>query len=295
MSAPLQSVWSFWTAPYLLRRGWHWGTDKHLLLSWILSFETARAHYPHTVLHTDRRGARLLNDGLGLPFTEVTTCLDELDEQDPDWWMLGKLRAYKQQRHPFVHLDHDVFLWKPLPPRVAAATVFAQHLEDAGANPVWYAVDFCETLIRTQGQGVVPLEWAWFRRSGRRQVAACCGILGSNDPDFIRGYATSAIDLLSHPRNRSAFDSHGDKTRHNPLFEQFYLCACAAFHGIEIEYLFDGYPTSDAAVEAGYTHLIGGSKTEPLVMEKLEALVARDYPHRYEQCLRIVRDGIGES
>jgi hypothetical protein len=272
----------------MLRRGWRWGTEKHFLLSWILSFETARAHYPHTVLHTDDEGARILCDSLGLPFIEVTTCLNELHDQDPDWWMLGKLRAYKQQRHPFVHVDHDVFLWKALPTHVASAPVFAQHPEDAGHNQTWYAADFCENLIRDRGEGVLPLAWTWFRRSGRPQVAACCGILGSNNPDFIRTYAGSAIDLICSPRNRAAFDSLGDKTRHNPLFEQFYLCACAAFHGVEIRYLFDRYPSNDEADQLGYTHLIGGSKTEQMVIENLESRVARDYPDRYKSCLRVV-------
>ena len=39
---------------------------------------------------------------------------------------LGKLIAYSIQDGPFVHIDNDVFLWKPLPQELLQAPVFAQ-------------------------------------------------------------------------------------------------------------------------------------------------------------------------
>lgn len=282
----MRAVWSFWTMPYRLRAGWQWRTSRDHLLSWILSVETARQHFLHTALYTDDAGACLLVDGLGLNFTEVSTVLNGLENQDPDWWMLGKLLTYQQQREPFVHLDSDVYLWKSLPQRLLTAPVLAQHAEDGRGLP-WYDADFCESTIRSKGEGCIPIEWCWYRARSRCQQAACCGIVGGNDLEFIGRYASTVIRILEDPRNRLAFAQSWDKKVYNPFFEQYLLCACAAFHRVRIEYLFE---TSDVAsmhrraTEIGYTHLIAGAKSNPAVVDRLESRVARDFPEHYERC-----------
>src|SRR5260370_31176140 len=93
-----------------------WGRLRH----------TARAHSPETVLITDAHGKRLLVDQLGLSFTEVSTELDRLKDVSIDWWAIGKLVAYSLQDRPFLHIDSDVFLWKPLPAHLESAPVIAQ-------------------------------------------------------------------------------------------------------------------------------------------------------------------------
>ena len=130
MGQPLRrAVWSFWSKPFEAHHHHLWFSEKHHLLAWILSFELARQYYPETVLVTDDQGARLLVDRLGLEFGEVSTDLNRLQTEDPDWWVLGKLWAYRQQTQPFVHIDADVFLWQPLPEQIVNAPVFTQSPE----------------------------------------------------------------------------------------------------------------------------------------------------------------------
>ena len=110
----MRSVWSFWTPPFQARKGRVWRKPLHHFLAWGISLSAARRHYPETVLVTDQAGKKLLIDALvGLQFTAVSTELDCLRTVDPDWWALGKLVAYSIQDQPFIHLDTDVFLWKP--------------------------------------------------------------------------------------------------------------------------------------------------------------------------------------
>src|ERR1017187_9186373 len=111
----MRAVWSFWSKPFLAGHGSVWAEPRQHWLSWILSLETAKCHLPETALYTDQVGADLLVDKLGLKFAEVSTVLDVLADEDPRWWALGKLRTYALQTTPFVHIDSDVFLWKPLP------------------------------------------------------------------------------------------------------------------------------------------------------------------------------------
>ena len=125
----MRAVWSFWSAPYVTHYRHAWVRPLDHLLSWVVSVQAARFHYADAVLVTDTPGRQFLVEQLELPFTEVSTELDDLRGEDPDWWMLGKLVAYSQQTVPFVHIDSDVFLWNALPAHVAMAPVFAQNPE----------------------------------------------------------------------------------------------------------------------------------------------------------------------
>lgn len=293
----MRAVWTFWTKPFEARQRWAWRSRKHHLLAWVLSLETARRHYPHTVLFTDDAGARTLVDGLGLDFAEVRTDLNALDGDDPDWWVLGKLRTYAAQTAPFVHLDNDVFLWNPLPASLAAAPLFAQNPEFfALGGGSWYRPEAFTAALDAVG-GWLPEEWRWYLGMGG-SGAVSCGLVGGHRTDFIRHYAELALAVVRHPANRPAWARWGDKVDDNILIEQYLLAACLEYHRsvpdaryreIDIRYLFPSVEEAfdeDAAARAGYTHLIGAAKRDRGLTDRLERRVAREYPDHYARCLR---------
>jgi hypothetical protein len=276
-------------------------SEKHHLLAWILSFETARVHYPNTSLVTDDEGKRMLVDGIGLEFDLVYTDLNALQDHDPGWWALGKAYAYRLQTEPFVHIDSDVFIWKRLPDTMETAPVFAQSPEPFVVGNSWYRPELFENIIGDVEGGWIPKEWEWSRSTGQAQKAACCGIMGGNRVDFISYYADQAIKLIEHPPNNQALSLLDDKVGHNILFEQYLLSVCVEFHknktspykGIDIEYLFDSPDdafSSDKPAKIGYSHMIGGAKRNALLCERLERRVQQDYPHYYERCLKYLSD-----
>ena len=172
-------IWSFWSKPFQMHCHKTWASEKHHLLAWILSVETARRHYPETVLYTDDEGARMLVDGLGLSFSEVSTALNDLHDADPEWWVLGKLHAYRAQKKPFIHIDNDAFLWQPLAPDIAAASVFTQSPEWFPFDgESWYRPRFYDQCLREQG-GWMPDEWCWYIERGMGEAVAC-GVLGGS-------------------------------------------------------------------------------------------------------------------
>lgn len=293
----MRAVWSFWTKPFRARRHTAWPTRAHHLFSWVLSVQTARKHFPRTALFTDDEGARVLVDRLGLEFDEVSTELNALAGHDPDWWALGKVWTYRAQTEPFIHLDSDVFLWKPLPRALASAPVFAQCPEVFVPGFSYYEPETLELAVSEGGQVWLPVEWVWYRSVGVEQRAASCGIFGGNRVDFIRHYSDQAIRLIEHPDNRAGWSRMEGKIRHNILFEQYFLAACVEYHrsraaspyrGIEIKYLFDSMDHAfdpDEAVRLGYTHLIATAKKNPEMARHLERRVERDYPDYYGRCL----------
>jgi hypothetical protein len=295
----MKSVWSMWTKPFKMKKSSTWMSDFHHLLSWILSVETARIHYPETILYTDDDGARLLVDGLGLDFDQVFTDLNVLCNYDPEWWAIGKIYTYLQQQEPFLHIDSDVFLWKPLPERMENAPVFAQNPEYIEFHYSWYYLQKFDLVKKFKGW--VPEEVEWYKSSPFTQRALCCGIFGGNRTDFIRYYAEQAINTLIEPINQMIWLILGGD---NILVEQYLLSACveyhstqnsSPFHDIRVECLFDS--SGDAfnptiTKDVGYTHLIGGAKRSEHSCKLLEKRVKKDFPKHYERCVNYAMNGM---
>ncbi len=294
----MRAIWSFWSRPYESSRGNAWYTPLHHLLGWGLSLSCARRHYPDTLLVTDRFGKKLLVDTLGLEFSAVSTELEVLKDADPDWWALGKLLAYSIQDAPFIHIDADVFLWKPLPPDVASAPVFAQCPE--------YFADKSDPGIReieetcASQSAPLPAEWEWAisKEEGFLRQANC-GILGGYRVDFLRYYAKTAANLIFEPPSSTAWARIRNKS--NTALEQFFLAACADFHrfhpdspyrGVHLKYLFPSWSDAcnpNSTARAGYTHLQFMAKSNPVVARRLEERVKREDYNFFRHCERVVR------
>ena len=296
----MRAVWSFWSKPFHAAQGRRWREPQHHLLAWGLSLRVARQHYPDTLLVTDSAGKALLIDKLGLEFGAVTTELDALRDEDPAWWALGKLYAYSLQERPFVHLDTDVFLWKPLPPAVAAAPVFAQSPEffdnDSSRAPAQIEAAFARHAR------ALPLEWEWSRSRGAPGFREeNCGILGGQRVDFLRHVAASGLALVRDPANAPAWRELPHKDGYNQMVEQFLLSACLDFHrshpqspyrGVRVEYVFPDWADAfDPAkvVQAGYTHLLGDAKSNRRVTERLERRMQHEDRDFYRRCQRLGR------
>jgi uncharacterized protein DUF6734 len=296
----MRAVWSFWSRPFEAHKHRMWATPLCHVLSWGVSVNAARRHYPETVLITDRAGKRLLVDRLGLPFTAVSTELERLNNVHPDWWALGKLVAYSMQDRPFVHIDSDVFLWKALPPDVAGAPVFAQCPEYTHPNGAWGGPHEVEGAFAESGASL-PVEWEWARsRDSGFFKEENCGILGGTNTEFLRYYAQTALDLVMDPQYSSAWARLPGKQMYNMLVEQFLLSACVDFHrfhpsspyrGVRIRHLFPTWGDTgnpDYAARVGYTHLAGDAKSNPVVAKRIEERIKREDPDYLQRCRNVL-------
>jgi hypothetical protein len=293
----MRAVWSFWSKPFEGYMGRTWREPLHHCLAWGLSLRLARRHASETMLVTDQAGAALLVDQLGLSFTEVRTDLDRIRKVDMGWWTMGKLFAYSLQDRPFVHLDTDVFLWKPLPRRITDAPVFAQCPEEHHPVDEWCGVRSLENAFAQHGLPL-PLEWQWVRdRNPNDALQENCGILGGTHTEFIRYYANSIMNFLNSPANAPVWDSLHEKSGFNPVIEQFTLSAFARYHQAHREspfrgvFLADLFPSFMDAYNAsitariGFTHLLGPAKKDPHIAGRLEQRVQREDPKFYRHCV----------
>ena len=295
----MRALWSFWSRPFHAYYGRIWSKPLHHLLAWGLSVSAASRHYPETVLITDQPGKRLLVDELGLRFAHVSTELDRLKNVDPGWWALGKLVAYSLQDEPFVHLDSDVFLWKPLPRYLVESPVFAQYPEGFDENGPYYRPQDIEWAF-SEEKLKLPPEWVWVRKNRNHFPAANCGILGGSDPEFLRYYAQTAIQLVTAPPNAAAWSRLSDKRCYNIVIEQFLLSACAEYHSfhpasshrhVHLNHLFSSWEYAfnpKYAARAGFAHLVAGAKSHPQVGRRIEQRVRDHDPSFYLRCARFL-------
>jgi hypothetical protein len=303
----MNAVWSFWTKPFVAERRSSWYHEWHHWLAWGLSVYSARQHYPQTCLVTDDAGARILIDQLQLPFAHVSTALNVIARENPEWWALGKMEAYRRQEAPFVHIDTDVFLWKRLATELEHADLFAQNPEPIILGASCYRPEELERALGRPGRGWLPREWVWYRRTTSPPRAECCGIFGGRRVDFIQHYADTAKRLLADRRNRAALRDYPGKHGQMILLEQYLLSACveyyrerkrSPFRGIEMRYLFDSFDDAfhpERATEAGFTHLAADAKRSHRVARHLELRVRHDLPEHYERCVNYIQtrhDGI---
>lgn len=184
-------IQSYWSSPSL-QRGFEreaggWVNRRYFLMCWALSALQLRRFYPRVELVTDSYGKELFIDKLQLPYTAVSTALDDLNYSGYDLWTAGKLHTYAMQQSPFLHLDGDVILFEPLGEHIEQAGIVAQHLEDD--------LDYYHA-IWPRAEKVIP--WmppsiaAW-REQNNSLNAYNMGTMGGQDIDFLQAYAQEAV------------------------------------------------------------------------------------------------------
>jgi hypothetical protein len=148
----------------------------------------------------------------------------------------------------------------------------------------------------------LPPEWRWAAsREDHTFREENCGILGGNNVEFIRYFATLAIDLIMDPAHQEAWAEFADHGRLNMLLEQFLLAACVDYHrispaspfrGVSMRHLFpvwhDAF-NADSAARAGFTHLLGDTKADPRLMSRLEKRLVQMDPAFVRHCENVAR------
>lgn len=239
--------------------------DVQSLRLWALSTHLAAQRFTRLLLCADQAGATLLIEKLRLPFTELHIYPGPaVPDEVAHVWAASKLVSYTVPDEPFVHLDHDVFLWKPLPERVTSAAVFAQNRERHEYTRTWYA--------QRIAYGV---PWVGSPYN--------VGVIGGHDLDFIREYANGGLAAISDPRNRTALRTRCG-TNASLHFEQLGLGCYAHARGRTITPLLS--PNGREATQLGYTHLQAESKWLPRHRELVERELFNRDPALFERVNR---------
>jgi hypothetical protein len=260
-----------------------------------LSYYFASLHYENVYMVTDSKSKCLFED---IPFNDIYVELDDLnnmDERYNRYWSISKIKTVEfasKKGRPFMHIDYDVFLPKPLPDFLFEGDVFCQNPEPIGVFKN-YNVDVMYKKYKYLGYA-----------STRVENAYNTGLLGFTNVDFANKFATSALEFTFHKDNTWALDVYHEKNNYNGKFaeidestekvsglqcvlwnEQYYIGCAIESEGVKVICHFDGYDQfeNDKVKKEngwGYSHLMSG-KEDPAVIKQITELssfvVSNDY------------------
>ena len=287
----VQSYWSLPSQSSLVeedgRQKGGWAHKKYHYYGMALSCLLLRRFYSEVELITDTVGKKLLIDVLGLPYTSVSTDLDQFIDYPAVLWSLPKLYAYSIQTSPFLHVDGDVFIWEAFNPTVLQAAVVAQSPEIKHEHMYKDAVTKLCDLI-----GYVPTPFA--PNSADNTIALNAGVLGGTDVEFLSSYALAAISIIKD--NIDIIKKNCNTGIVNIALEQLLLYNFCKMSNKEIAYVIpvlshdfkEVINFHTAPVIQTFIHLIGKAKKSLLACEQVEFRLKYEFPDYYDRITEVI-------
>jgi hypothetical protein len=207
----MKIVQSFWSKPYFSSSR---PSSRKLftLMSWAFSCLQLRKFNDDLELITDNRGKEILIDKLHLPYTKVSTSLEDINDYDESLWAIGKIHAYQQQAAPFLHVDGDVFVFDEFDEKCQVAPLVALHPHNAYLDS-----EFTQTvMLELHAAGVLFPRWIQRKPAGM-QFSINAGIIGGNDVAFFQQFSAEAFRFVKDNIHKIHGDNRGD---FNTIFEQ---------------------------------------------------------------------------
>lgn len=265
---------------------------EDLLYTFALATLQASRHFGRVQVVSTEWGTALFK-ALILPVTEYSTALEPYKTISPSFWAFGKLIAYTLQKEPFVHLDNDVFIWKPLPERILMADLCFQSKEQFEIPGYgWYVrLKSCWEDAPVRPQAVVDNEVNDF--------AYNCGICGGHLLDFFHEWRQCSEQYIFAPENQPLFfDRYRILLHHQNLFhEQYFATALIRARGIvhRVEVIADDVTNIQLATNDGYTHLWGATKRDAQLMERVRKRLRQEDPSLYQRVHDFCKDMINNK
>ena len=214
-------------------------------------------NYKDISLITDKEGADFLYNN---KWNKIYKDLEDLPKKYSDVWSLGKLYAINlisKKQEPFIHLDYDFFIYKPINENILRSNILVQSIEvlknEHGYNIKKFN-DLCENK--------------YYGKNIKSDFAYNCGIIGGTDTEFFRLYSDSAIKLVLDKSNKNFWLDPKINIKYwtkAALAEQYYLSLCLSYFDKKFNLFFDNSINlkkynpieSDFYLKTGSVHMFG--------------------------------------
>ncbi|EFN91665.1 DUF6734 family protein [Prevotella amnii] len=287
-------VHSYWSKPYFRPEADKGGWNKRLFHYMSCAFSCLKFSEFHKInLVTDKHGKELFIDKIGLPYNKVTTSLDELNTIYPEYlWAIGKIYTYSLIKEPFIHVDNDIYIWKPLKKQLFESKLVAHNLEVSYPHNKQFFQDILKKFH------YVPdlLKEAFVKTDSIIEINA--GILGGTDISFFQEYCKLAFDFVD--KNIDVIRTLERPGMFNVIYEQFLFYALAQSKNIKIEYLIDEDVDEhflgltdfwETPHRQQYIHAVGAYKTWYIIGEQMAHRLYIEYPDYFQRILDLYKKG----
>ena len=287
----MRIVQTFWTAGQdPLKHSFGWSHPQYNLMSWALSCLSLREHYDDVELYTDSAGYHILIEVLGLPYTKTHVVFDDF-KCLPHHWALAKIKTYSMQTEPFIHVDGDIYVPKPLPKDVEDAPLVAQNREIGTSYYKWMM-----DCILSYKDIIIP-DYIKVGLSTDSVASYNMGMFGGKDIEFIHDYCAEVFLFMdSNSMNDSSIKHSAVDC--NVFFEQVMFAVLAdisqrqVFNILGRPMIDEGYMAKDFCAlryyeEKPFFHILGGHKRNQGVSNMIEGTLIRKYPKFYHYIAKL--------
>jgi len=222
-----------------------------------LAVDCAYKSFGQVQMITTRWGEELFK-ALEFPVSEYSNVLDEIKDIPRHFWAYGKIVAYAIQDKPFLHIDNDVFIWKPLPKRFLEGELCFQSREPF--NSEWYSY---YNLLR-QPWEIAPVKPKKIADNPVYYYAYNCGVCGGHNLDFFRQWKECAKEYITAPENQRVFFYEFPEVviRQNLWFEQYFAASLVKAFDLRDKVRVLAINAQDIEKRIKYTHLWGETKRD---------------------------------
>lgn len=261
-------IFSLNAAP-LMNNRWKQGNRLvETLYMTALSVLYAHVWYKEVELHVDRTA---------YPFLYMLPCRVKVMDlpEEHDLWMKAKIKAMAGQKKPFVHLDTDVFITKPI--QFDFSNCILERKEASYLRHYKQQLKFFNPLA-------TQLEH-WHDDLG---YSFNCGVMGFADMELKSDFIDAYYQLeQAYKLNRADFQKYRQLGYEPCIVLEQYNLACLLNHRkIKPKLLLpsDSVKRQSArAKEIGYNHLFGITKYRPGITKEIEFQLYKIFPYWYGQ------------
>lgn len=274
----------------LLKDSFGWYAPEYHLMSWTLSCLQLKKYYPKIELYSNSLSSQILCDNLLLPYDTVHTSHNNFSSPHRDLWALPKIYTYSLQEEPFLHVDGDVFIFKPFSQKLLEQNLIAQNEEIATE----YYTSMQKFLIKSfkYFPEVVKADFS----TNEPIHAVNAGILGGANIPFFREYTKTAFEYVN--KNRDCLCSI-DANKFNVFFEQHLFYYLAKKYNKKISFLIKGIIGDhqfrglgnfhEVPFNQTYLHLIGEYKRNKETCLGLANTLRYNYPDYYYRIISLFK------
>lgn len=264
------AIYSYWdTTGDLTKSAGNWSNPKFMLYSLVHSVKKSKEHFGYAKMITTS-SCKEIFESLEI-FDEVTTELDNIAHYPKSLWALGKIYAYSIQTEPFIHLDNDVQLEKPINDNLLKKDVVVQSVEDDWRFTSFYQWMITEHLFK----GGFKTEVEKFNeiKSAYNMAIYLC-----NDLKFNKEYCDEAFKMVDE--NVELFTELHKKYCLSIIFEQYLINLLALKNQVNVGWLMY-HADNSKNKDIGYRHIWGAKRNENWY-NWFKKVIEMSYPKQYE-------------
>lgn len=218
----MKAVYSYWDLNKDYRVNKEWYSEEFKWNTLLLSVHNSLKFFDKVEMVTTTHMKKKFEE-LNIPFTKISTELDELD-CNRKLWILGKIKCYSIQDEPFIHIDNDFILYN----KPEFKTVLVQEIESF--DNIYHKTGYYINLKKSRENFInKPILFDDLNRS------VCMGVYGIKDLKFNTIYCNTVLNLISD--NIDYLLNQIDVINYGIILEQYVLSCLINQYKLDIKEL----------------------------------------------------------